>query len=75
MKGSTQKLTEADWGTPEWQSGCVKMMEVFEEKQMLEVRLGESSFSLGLSQDPNFTKDFNTPLQQVACLYALSLFV
>lgn len=65
VEGCTQKLFNVDWGTPEWQDSIFKMMEVFEEKQQLEQRLGDPSFSLGLTQDPTFNHELKIETEQV----------
>lgn len=53
------------------------MLDVFEEKQRLEIHLGQPSFSLGLglTQDENFNHDCNEPINQVNALFFFSLFI
>lgn len=57
----SQKMFADDWARPEWQCTLTRMMEVWEEKQRLENCLGDPSFSLGFSQDPNFNSVVSSP--------------
>lgn len=61
----TQKLVANHQGTMQLRSSVVRMMEVFEEKQRLEERLGEPSFSLGFTYDPLFNDVVYTTTDKV----------